>query len=122
MKLEEAPGYQSGATHQQTTRLADTDVCAPIVAVQSVAEARRTSKLLGEYLATAFPRSGRLARARTPLINRKLVRLLSLEIAAATGRGKFKRVSNDFLEEANAHLHAWIAGRIHRAPSLGKTL
>ncbi len=70
------------------------------------------------------PRSGkvRLPRAPTPLINRAAVRRLALEIAADSGRGRFKYVSAEFMEETNAHVRAWIAGRIHRAPSIGKTL
>ncbi len=66
--------------------------------------------------------TGRRRRAPTPLINRKEVRRLTLELAADMGRGRFTRVSTEFLEEVNAQLRAWIAGRIHRAPSIGKTL
>ncbi len=70
------------------------------------------------------PRSGkvRLPRAPTPLINRAAVRRLALEIATDTGRGRFKYVSAEFMAEVNGHVRAWIAGRIHRAPSIGKTL
>ncbi len=64
----------------------------------------------------------RLPRAPTPLINRAAVRRLALEIAVDTGRGRFKYVSAEFMAEANAHMRSWIAGRIHRAPSIGKTL
>ncbi len=64
----------------------------------------------------------RLPRAPTPLINRAAVRRLALEIAADTGRGRFQYVSAEFMAEVNAHTRAWIAGRIHRAPSIGKTL
>ncbi len=69
-------------------------------------------------------RSGkvRLPRAPTPLINRAAVRRLALEIATDTGRGRFTYVSADFMAELNGHVRAWIAGRIHRAPSIGKTL
>lgn len=57
-----------------------------------------------------------------PLINRTQVRRMMLELSQSTRAGKFTRVSEATLDDAEAALAAWIRSRVHSTPSVGKTL
>jgi hypothetical protein len=54
-------------------------------------------------------------------INQKAVKALALRISKDNGR-PFTRVSQEFLDGLNALLVESIHIRVHRAPSIGKTL
>ena len=58
----------------------------------------------------------------TTLINRAAVKKAALDASQSTRNGKFTRVSKEFLEGINAEVLAMIRGRVHRHPSIGKTL
>ena len=59
---------------------------------------------------------------RTPLLNRKAVKELALEICKTSHAGQFTRVGKEFLDRVNAHIEVYIRSEIHRHPSIGKTL
>lgn len=58
----------------------------------------------------------------THIVNRKEVRRLALVVAQLSGRANFTRVSACFLDSIEAHVRATIRSRVHRHPSIGKTL
>lgn len=56
-------------------------------------------------------------------INAKAVKELALHTLATTRPAwGANRVSQEFLEKIDAQVHALVVGKIHQAPSLGKTL
>jgi hypothetical protein len=57
----------------------------------------------------------------TPYINAKQVKELALKVSKKTGR-PFTRVSQEFIDGINALVVESIHIRVHRAPSIGKTL
>lgn len=59
---------------------------------------------------------------RTSLLNRAAVRAFTLEQSRHLRLGRFTRISEEWFEELEAHVRTAIAARVHRAPSLGKTL
>ena len=59
---------------------------------------------------------------RVSLINRSAVRKEALEQSRLQRLGRFTRVSEEFLDAMERVLREVIAGRVHRAPSKGKTL
>lgn len=59
---------------------------------------------------------------RILLVNVKHVRDYALAASSQHRLGKFKRVSADFISEADHALRVWIVDRVKRHPSIGKTL
>ena len=59
---------------------------------------------------------------RNPLINRTQVRRMMLELSRSTRAGKFTRVSEQTLDDAEAALAGWVRQRVHSTPRVGKTL
>ena len=57
----------------------------------------------------------------TPYINAKAVKELALRVSNQKGR-RFTRVSQEFLDGINAAVAETVNIRVHRAPSIGKTL
>ena len=55
------------------------------------------------------------------LLNRKQVRAYALDVAKSRAH-KFTRVSEEFLVDCEAQLKATIRERIHRLPSVGRTI
>lgn len=55
------------------------------------------------------------------LLNRKQVRVYALNVAQNRAH-KFTRVSEEFLVECEAQLKVQIRDRIHRMPSVGRTI
>jgi len=56
------------------------------------------------------------------LINTAAVRRMLLDLSRDTRAGKFTRVSQQTLLDANSALASWIRSRVQRTPSKGKTL
>lgn len=56
------------------------------------------------------------------LINRQAVELLALDFSQKMRRGKFTRVSKEFLDDIEAQVRTMVNHRVHRAPGVGKTL
>lgn len=56
------------------------------------------------------------------LLNKSAVREYALAQSRNLRDGRFTRVSSEFLDELEGHVRAAIAARVHRAPSVGKTL
>lgn len=61
-------------------------------------------------------------RTKTGLLNRPVVRQLALDLSQNMRRGKFTRVSEEFIDDLEAQVRSMITTRVHRAPSKGKTL
>lgn len=61
-------------------------------------------------------------RAVSHLINRTAVRDLALLYSRQMRNGRFTRVSENFLDGIEDLVRASVASRVHRAPSVGKTL
>lgn len=59
---------------------------------------------------------------KNPLINRTQVRRMMLELSQSTRAGKFTRVSEATLDDAEGALADWVRRRVHSTPSVGKTL
>lgn len=55
------------------------------------------------------------------LLNRKQVRAYALDVAKSRAH-KFTRVSEEFLVDCEAQLKAMIRERVHRLPSVGRTI
>jgi len=55
------------------------------------------------------------------LLNRRQVRAYALDVAKSRAH-KFTRVSEEFLVDCEALLKATIRARIHRLPSVGRTI
>ncbi len=56
------------------------------------------------------------------ILNRSACKELALDLSKTQRNGRFKQVSKDFLDRAEAQLRAWMAGEVHRHPSVGVTL
>ena len=62
------------------------------------------------------------AQVAGSLINRATVETLALDLSEKMRRGKFTRVSKEFLDEIEAQVRSMVVSRVHRAPGVGKTL
>lgn len=58
----------------------------------------------------------------TPLINRKKVKIYTLDMASNTRVHRFTRVSEEFLTACEAVLKEHIRKHLHGLPSVGKTI
>ena len=56
------------------------------------------------------------------LISRSKTKKYIKEVAKRTRGGKFTRVSEDFVDELESDFRVMIHRKIHRHPSIGKTL
>ena len=56
------------------------------------------------------------------LIHASHVRQLALALSASERRGRFTRVSAEFLAHVNEQVRVIVTDRVRRHPSLGKTL
>ncbi len=56
------------------------------------------------------------------LINKAKVKAFCLAVSQAQRAGKFTRVSGEFYEQLDAELKTLIRNKIHRLPSVGKTI
>jgi hypothetical protein len=56
------------------------------------------------------------------LLNKSACREYALTQSANLRNGRFTRVSEDLIEELESYVRQKIAGMVHRAPSIGKTL
>jgi hypothetical protein len=58
----------------------------------------------------------------TPFINRRTVRKLALDYAAANRAGRFTRVGKSFFERVDARLRNIVTSEVQSHPSICKTL
>ena len=56
------------------------------------------------------------------LLNRSAVKRAAISLSLSNRNGKFTRVSDEFIQKAEANLKLWMAGYISRHPSIGKTI
>jgi hypothetical protein len=73
----------------------------------------------GPQVTTESPRARR--SSRDSIINRSRLRRFALD-AASQRHHRFTRVSEEFVEQAEAHLRTWVREYVRQLPSLGKTI
>lgn len=56
------------------------------------------------------------------LLNRSAVKRAAVNLSDIHRNGKFTRVSEEFVQKAEAALKVWMVGYISRHPSIGKTI